>query len=201
MNAALEFPVLPRRLVLDPHLTDEEFEQLCVANDLVQLERTREGTIVVNPPTGLETSDGNSEIIYQLRAWWKQHRRGRVFDSNAGFFLPDGSMLSPDAAYIAPEQLRGLTREASTRFFRGCPEFVVELLSQSDRTREAEQKMESWIANGALLGWLVNPYSKTVLVYRPGHEAEVETGKQVSGSGPVQRLVLDLSEVWSCYEL
>ncbi len=52
MNATLEIPIVPRRLVFkpEPPLTDEEFEKLCFANDLFQLERTREGKIVVNPP-------------------------------------------------------------------------------------------------------------------------------------------------------
>jgi len=52
MNAAFEIPVLPRTLVLSPPLTDEEFEKLRAANALVQLERTKEGTIIVNPPAG-----------------------------------------------------------------------------------------------------------------------------------------------------
>ena len=94
----LEIPKLPSRLILEPPLTDEEFEQMTMANELVKLERTKEGTIVVNPPTGLDSSSGNTEITRQLSNWWRQHRKGKVFDSNAGFFLSDGSSLSPDGA-------------------------------------------------------------------------------------------------------
>jgi len=50
-----------------------------VANELVRLERTKEGTIVVKPPTGADTDKGNTEIIYQLRAWWKQQRRRSIW--------------------------------------------------------------------------------------------------------------------------
>lgn len=100
MSTSLEIPKVPLRMVLEPSLTDGEFEELCAANSDVALERTKEGAILVNAPAGSGSSDGNAEIVYQLRAWWKQHRQGRVYGSSAGVFLPDGSSLSPDAAYI-----------------------------------------------------------------------------------------------------
>ncbi len=127
-------------MVLDPPLTDAEFEALCAANDLVHFERTREGEILMHPPAGGFTSQGNAEIVSQLRSWWKTHRRGRVYDSNAGFYLPDGSMLSPDAAYVLPEKLKGLTKDELTGFPRLCPDFVVELFSKSDSMAETKEK-------------------------------------------------------------
>lgn len=84
-----------RKLVPDPPLSDEDFEELCRAFDLVQLERTKEGVILMNPPAGALTGDANAELIWQLRSWWNTHERGRVFDSNTGLYLSDGSMLSP----------------------------------------------------------------------------------------------------------
>ena len=100
MSAILKIPTLSRSLIFNPPLTDEESEKLCLASENAQLERTKEGWIEVNPPAAGFASDGDSEITYQLRAWWHSHKRGRVFDSSAGLFLQDGSMLSPDAAYI-----------------------------------------------------------------------------------------------------
>ncbi len=200
MSTLLELPVSPRTLILDPPLSDEEFEQMCFADPVFQLERTKEGTILVNPPTAGFTGDGNREVIYQLSAWWKQHRRGRAFDSSTGFFLPDGSMLSPDAAYVLPDRLRGLTREAGAHLLRLCPNFVIELLSASDRLRMAERKIENWIANGAELAWLIDPYQRQIQIYEPGQKMRVETGATVAGSGPVEGFVLDATEVWSRYE-
>jgi hypothetical protein len=48
IDVALAIPGLPRTLVLDPPLTDEEFEQLCMRNEQARLERTKEGKIIVN---------------------------------------------------------------------------------------------------------------------------------------------------------
>ena len=105
----------------------------------------------MNAPIGADSSSGNTEIITQLSLWWKQHRRGRIFDSNAGFFLSDGFSLSPDAAYATAEQMRGLTREDRKHFLRLTLAFVIELLSSSDSLASANKKMELWMANGAEL--------------------------------------------------
>ena len=200
MNTYLEIPALPpRSIVLTPPLTDEEFEHMCEQTKLGSLERSKEGTIIVNAPAGGMTSSSNNEISRQLGNWWIQHRRGRVFDSSGGFFLPDGSMLNPDAAYVTATQLQGLRRKDLARFPRLTPAFVVELRSESDRLSEVATKMEAWIANGVEVGWLIDPDAKQVHNYAKGSETRVESGHTVAGSGPVDGFVLDLEEVWRCY--
>jgi Uma2 family endonuclease len=191
----------PRSLVLEPPLTDAEFEQLCAANDLVQFERTREGEILMHPPAGGFTGEADSAIVEQLRSWWKTHRRGRTYGSNAGFFLADGSMLSPDAAYVLPQKLRGLIKDDLTGFPRFCPDFVVELLSLSDNLVKTQEKMERWIDNGAALGWSIDPYKQQVHIYEPGSKASVVSGNAIRGKGPVEGFVLDLDELWRRYEI
>jgi Uma2 family endonuclease len=174
---------------------------LCINNDFFILERTREGEILVHAPAAGATGDGNSEINHQLRAWWKTHRRGRVFDSSTGFFLADSAMLNPDAAYLLPETMKEVDKSAMEHFLYRCPDFVIELLSRSDRLSEAEAKMERWIENGAALGWLIDPYKRRVLVYAPGAGVATVSGESISGSGPINGFSLDLSEVWRCYEI
>jgi Uma2 family endonuclease len=201
MITNLEIPALPpRSIVLSPPLTDEEFEHMCEQTKLGSLERSKEGTITVNAPAGGMTSSGNNEISRQLGNWWIQHRRGRAFDSSGGFFLSDGSMLSPDAAYVTAAQLKSLSRNDLARLPHLAPAFVVELRSPSDRLSEVAAKMEAWIANGVELGWLIDPEAKQVHVYAQGGETRVESGPSVAGSGPVEGFVLDLEEVWRCYE-
>ena len=191
----------PRSAVLDPPLTDAELEALSIASDWFRLERSREGKILMHPPAGGLTSDGNAEITSQLRVWWKTHRLGRVFDSNGTFFLADSSMLSPDASYVLPNKLKGLTKDELTGFPRVCPDLVIELLSISDSLPKAQEKMERWIEKGATLGWLIDPYKKKVDVYVPGSETAIESGNTVRGQGPVEGFTLDLDELWRCYEV
>jgi len=60
--------------------------------------------------------------------------------------------------------------------------------------------METWIANGVQLGWLIDPDAKQVHVYTQGSGPRVEPGPAIAGSGPIEGFVLDLEEVWRCYE-
>jgi len=67
--------------------------------------------------------------------------------------------------------------------------------------KETERKMARWIENGVAIAWLVNPYNRTVTVYRAGGEIQVEAGDRVAGTGPVAGFVLELEDVWGSYTL
>lgn len=201
MQIQLEVPHLPTRLILETPLSDDEFECLSMKNDFMQLERTKLGEIILNAPAGGFTSNGNSEINFQLLAWWKTHKRGRVFDSNGGFFLRDGSSYAPDAAYVTAEQLVGFTSKQLSRFPRLCPAFVIELVSASDRRKAVEVKMQDWINNGARVAWLIDPYRRSVTIYEPAKQPVLIREEMVRGTGPVIGFSLNTADVWSCYEL
>ncbi len=201
MSASLALPRMPDKIILDPVLSNKEFEELCAANGSLRLERTGDGVILVNAPAGSATSGGNGEINYQLFAWWRTHRKGKAYDSSVGAFLPDGSALNPDAAYVTAEQLRSLRARDLDHFLPFAPAFVIELLSKIDSVIEAERKMLRWMENGVQLAWLVNLYKRTVTVYEAGKETRVETESKVAGTGPIAGFVLEFEEVWRSYEL
>ena len=98
----LNAEALPESLVWNRPVSDDEFEALCFANDFFCLERTSTGEILMHAPASDDTGSANAEIVRQLGNWWATHERGRVYDSSTGFFLPDGSNFSPDAAYVLP---------------------------------------------------------------------------------------------------
>jgi Uma2 family endonuclease len=196
----IEADSLPRMLVLDPPVSDAEFEAFCRENDGVRFERTKEGAVRMNSPAGGWTSKGNQEIARQLGNWCAEQECGSVFDSSGGFRLPDGSILSPDAAYVSEARLKALPKGAMRGFPPVCPDFVIELLSDSDSPAKIQAKMEDWMANGALLGWLIDPYRREAWVYRPGCEAERLAVEVLLGEGPVAEFTLNLARVWKCYQ-
>ena len=201
MQIQLEVPDFPVCLGWESPLSDEQFERLSQSNDLFQLERSKRGDLIVNAPAGGLTGNGNTEILHQLQAWWKTHRLGRVFDCNTGFFLADGSMLVPDAAYLTAAQLKGVHKKDLARLPRLCPAFVIELLSRTDRRKAAEAKMQDWIANGAQLAWLIDPYKKSVTIYESGTRPRTTRAKLVPGTGPIASFAFNAADVWSCYEV
>jgi len=172
-----------------PHLTDEEFQELCDKYSDYRLEYSADGELFIMPPTDPETGARDAAITKRLGIWADAARRGVVTDSSAGFVLPNHARLAPDAAWISRE----LLRKRPT-----CPEFVIELLSPTDRRKKVHEKMLEWIANGAELGWMIDPIQQSVAIYRPGRDAEVRVGiTGIEGEGPVAGFVLDLREIWS----
>ncbi len=196
MNFALEVE-LPVRIRPEHPMTDEELMRFCAANDPLRVERDANGELIVMSPSGSEGGGIETDVATELNIWARQDGRGKVFGSNAGFRLPDGSVRAADAHWVSWERWNALTEADRKSFAPICPEFVIEVRSESDRLAELQAKMRMWIANGAEVAWLIDPSRKTVEVYRPGREAEVlEGGSAVEGDGPVTGFVLELGRVW-----
>lgn len=177
--------------------SDRAYLDFCEANPDLSTERTAQGEIVIVPPAGYESDDCNAEVISQLRTWAKKDGRGRASGATAQFFLPDGSALSPDAAWVSYESLKRISPEELKRFPHLAPEFVIEVLSPSDRLTRAKAKMEQWIANGVQLAWLIDGDAQTVYVYQPNHPVETRKGiLKIAGKGPVKGFTLQLRTIW-----
>jgi Uma2 family endonuclease len=187
------------RLVFDSErkLTEEQYLAFCRANPGLRVERTAEGEIVIMPPAGGEGSYRSGKAYGQLDRWAETDGRGASFDSSVEFILPDGSALSPDASWVSNESLARLSRKQRREFLRLCPEFIVEVMSPSDRLKAAKEKMESWIVNGVQLGWLIDGDHETVYVYRKGRAPKAHRHvRELAGEGPVKGFVLKLESIW-----
>lgn len=181
-------------------LTDERLYELCQANRELRLERTAEGELVIMSPTGGQTSRRNAQIIYFLSEWAKRERNGIVFDSSGGFKLSNGSVRSPDAAWVRLVPWIKLADEQKEKFVPLCPDFVIELRSASDDLSELQAKMQEYLDNGAQLAWLIDPQEKRVHVYRPHTQVEVlDNPENVTGDPVLVGFVLPLQEIWYEY--
>jgi Uma2 family endonuclease len=197
MNVAFQDVEFPIRFRPGRPMTDEELFRFCQENQMLRVERNADGEVILMSPTGLEGDGANAEIIAELIIWARQDGRGKSFGSNGGFTLADGSMLSPDAAWMLLERWNALEPHEKKRFGHVCPQFVIELRSESDRLPDLRKKLTTWIANGVELGWLVDPGRKVVEVYRSGGEAEVhENPSSVQGTGCIAGFELVMERVW-----
>ena len=187
---------LPATLKLS--VTQEQFEALAAVNPDLRLERTSPGELIVSPPTGWETGERNWSLSGELYLWWRNSGEpGKAFDSSTGFILPNGATRAPDASWISEERWQKLTPEQKTKFAQICPDFVVELRSDSDRLKPLEDKMKEYIENGTQLGWLLDPKSRRVEIYRPDSDVEVlENPTELSGEEVLPGFVLELRRIW-----
>ncbi len=178
-------------------LDEDEFFQFCQLNGDLRLERTAEGAIIVMPPTGTESGSRNVELAADFVFWIRKTGDGKVTDSSGGYRLPNGAVRAPDVAWVSHERLAKLTKKQWQQFAPICPDFVLELRSRTDRLPVLQRKMAEYIANGAQLGWLIDPVKKQVFVYRPGAAVEhLKNPQTLSGEPVLAGFTLELSRIW-----
>lgn len=201
MQVVLPEQALPAKLAMNPELrmSDDDYYAFCMANPNVRFERTAQGEIIIGPPAGAESDYQGVEVGAQLRNWARRDGRGKAFGSSVEFILPTGAALSPDAAWVSNARLAHLSKDQRRKFPPVCPEFVVEVMSPSDRLKPAMEKMQDWLRGGVDLAWLIDGDSQTVYIYRAGgSEPDKRTGITIlSGEGPVTGFELDLTDIWA----
>ena len=153
--------------------------------------------MIVLSPSGGETGSLNSELNGELYVWNRVSKSGKIFDSSTGFSLPKGSDRSPDAAWISLAKWESLTTEQRKGFLPLCPEFLIELLSPSDSWKQGEVKMQEYMDNGCLLGWLIDPKHKRVAIYRQGQPVEIlDNPKTLDGENVLPNFVLQSGHIF-----
>ncbi|ANV84357.1 hypothetical protein AWQ21_08160 [Picosynechococcus sp. PCC 7003] len=183
-------------LALEPvfTLSNEQFQQLCLVNPELQLERTAKGELVIMPPTGGETGRQNANLIFQVQLWNQKYQLGEVFDSSTGFILPNGATRSPDVSWVEKSRWEALSIDQREKFIPLCPDFVIELVSPSDAVQKTRDKMAEYQDNGCSFGILVNRKEKQAEIYTPNCKTQVlSLPRKISGVNLLKDLVLDLT--------
>jgi len=197
------FGIEPARIVLRPllNLDDEQFLQLCAQNPEQPLEQNAQGEVIVVAPTGMTSGWYNSRIAFQLMAWNDQHLRGIVFDSSTLIRLPKGSIRSPDATWVERTRWDRLTLKQQKKLGPLCPNFVIELRSESDRLSVLQEKLEEYMDNGVELGWIIDPLLAQVHIYEQGKPVQVlDRPEAVAGTGCMAGFVVDLKGIFPAAE-
>jgi Uma2 family endonuclease len=114
-----------------------------------------DGELVLMSPTGDLPGSASVEILVSLRDYARRTKLGRAYGDNLGFIvnLPNRKSFSPDAAFHIGPRTGG-------KFLDGAPIFAVEVRSEGDYGRRAEEKMAKkradYFAAGTLAVWDVD---------------------------------------------
>lgn len=177
-------------------LSEEQFFRLCGDNPELRMELTARKELVIMPPAGAMSSWRNNIFCYRLTDWALKEGSGIVFESSAGYTLPNSALRGPDASWMRRRRWEALSDEDREKFAHACPEFVVELMSPSDSLEELKAKMAEYLANGAELGWLIDPFEAQVYIYRPGQPVEcLDNPTQVFGDPVLRGFAFNFKEI------
>lgn len=178
-----------------PKMTDEEFDEFCLANRDLRIEQDPHGNIIIIPPSSYDSGNNEMEAGADLTLWNRRTKLGKVFSPSTLFKLPDGSKRMPDAAWISLEKHNNLSEKERKSFAHIVPDFIIEVRSPSDRLKILQDKMHSvWIANGVRLAWLIDPEEQQAWVFRAdGSETHIPDFQQVlSGEDVLPGFEFDL---------
>ncbi|MEM9275297.1 MAG: Uma2 family endonuclease [Cyanobacteria bacterium P01_F01_bin.143] len=183
-------------------VTAEQFEQLANYEQEARLELTALGELIIMSPTGGTAGKKNRRLTQQLGFWTDKDGTGESFDSSTVFILPNGARRSPDASWVKLERWNRLTTKQQDGFPPITPDFAIELVSSSDlknqRYQDLQDKMQEYLENGVRLGWLIEPKSKKVEIYRQGKSPEILSNpKRLSGEDILPGFILDLTNIFA----
>jgi len=154
------------------------------------------GELIIMPPPGSKTGKRSSKIVQRLANWTDQDGRGVCFATDTGFTLPNSAKREPDAAWMPNERWTMIPEEQQEKLAPVCPDFVIELRSPSDRLSHVKEKMEEYIANGARLGWLLDPFDNCAIIYRAGQASErIEKPTILNGDPVLPGFEFDFREI------
>ena len=121
-------------------------------------------------PPGTEHTEVAANLTYELKAFIKPRRLGRLSVGDLGVWLerdPD-TVRAPDIAFTLAE--RNPLGVRITGYAEVVPDFVIEVRSPNDSRPEVRAKAQMWLSHGVRLVWIVHPDTRTVDVYRAGAE-------------------------------
>ena len=119
-----------------------------------------------------------------------------------GLPSPGSLCAQPNASVVRLERRQASSEAEREGFPPLCPDLVVELASPSDEPQVLRRKLADYMANGASLGWLLLPQSRTVEIWKAGaaetanaplvltDPARLEAGPEFPG------LVIDPGRIW-----
>jgi Uma2 family endonuclease len=130
-----------------------------------------DGRLVIMPPPGdiHGAVGGNIVTALKVQGEWRGHGKARV---EVGVVLrrhPD-RLLGPDAMFITNASLP--LRMTPEGYLETIPELIVEVRSKNDTVAELERKAGEYLAAGAKLVWIVDPFRQVVVAYRAGQEKQ-----------------------------
>ena len=123
------------------------------------------GKIFMTPPAAWEHAKIEAKVIRILEDFVSKHNLGTVFGSSAGYELPSGDTLEPDASFISRERWSKGPEPRRGQFLKIAPNLVVEILSPATARRDRIEKKRVYESNGVDEYWLVDPHRREITVF------------------------------------
>lgn len=124
------------------------------------------GLLLSEPLPGSRHGRMVARIVEVLAPFVRARGLGVVIAADSGFVLrrsPD-TVRGPDVAFVTRDRYAAAGDDR--RAFEGAPDLAVEVVSPSQSPERLHAKVADYLAAGTRMVWLVDPETRTVVVYR-----------------------------------
>jgi Uma2 family endonuclease len=153
---------------------------------------------LVERPMGFVSSFVGGRLFRLLDIYCDKHGLGWVLPADASYqCFPDApsKVRKPDVSFIAAARLPAI--EAPHGHARIAPDLAAEVISPNENFEEAIRKTGEYLDAGVRLLWLIDPASRTVLIFRPDGGGGILRGSgELSGEDVVPGFRCSLDEVF-----
>ena len=115
----------------------------------------------------------------------KQSKIGVVRAAPFDVHFDERNIYQPDLMFISNER-----KDILQNWVKGAPDFIVEIISRSTKSRDEGEKMKTYGEHGVREYWLINPDKHTVEVFR-NENGEMVSKQKFENEGTIQSLAIE----------
>ncbi|MEB3192632.1 MAG: Uma2 family endonuclease [Snowella sp.] len=186
--------IAPKIITLESFLTLPETEP---ASEYSQ------GTITQKPMPKAKHSRIQSYLVQTINQTVETPKIALAFTELRCTFV--GRSLVPDITVMRWENLpRDETGEISDQFNR-CPDWIIEILSPEQSTTLVMEKIIFSLQQGTELGWLIDPFAKSVTVFQTGlpkiYFVQADKPEILTVLSGLENLQLSVNDIFACLKV
>lgn len=110
-----------------------------------------------------------------------------------------GRSLVPDIAVIRWDNLQWDDDDTLTDRFLSYPDWTIEILSPDQSIALVTEKILFCLKNGSEIGWLIDPYSESILVFKNNQAPTIHLTQPIEGTEDLPLPMLSSLENWQLY--
>jgi len=145
---------IPRKLTYEDYL---RFPDDGLRHELI------DGEHFVSPAPAEKHQLVSWNVAYFLADYLRRNRLGQAFTAPYDVLFSNNDVVQPDLIYISNERSSIRTGKNA----QGAPDLVIEILSESTRSRDEKVKFRLYESSGVKEYWILDPDLGTVEVFRP----------------------------------
>jgi len=149
--------------------TEKDYFSLPETNRIIELSG---GRLIISPSPTLRHQRVLKKLSFLMDGYIENNNLGEIIVAPMGVRLWEGTIREPDIIFMSNEHSDRLNNECL-----GIPDLVVEILSESNKKQDLDEKFKEYEIAGIPEYWVVDPFQQILEVFTLEKGAYILFGK------------------------